>query len=69
MHFDAILCLGILRMYFTEYQIVNEGLAKTQIHHAARNALKRTDILEIQKKIEFYLMKNKDSRKNYEDLL
>ena len=58
-------------MYFTEYQIVNEGLAKTQIHHAARNALKRTDILEIRKKkqIEFYLMKNKDSRKNYEDLL
>ena len=36
-------------MYFTEYQIVNEGLAKTQIHHAARNALKRTDILEIRK--------------------
>ena len=57
-------------MYFTEYQIVNEGLAKTQIHHAARNALKRTDILEIRKiDIEFYLMKNKDSRKNYEDLL
>ena len=40
---------GFLRMYFTEFQIVNEGLAKTQIHHAARNDLKRTDFLKKQK--------------------
>ena len=56
-------------MYFTEFQIVNEGLAKTQIHHAARMIWNERTFSKIAQ-IEIIVSndKNKDSKKDYEDL-
>ena len=48
---------------------MNEGLVKTQNHHAARNDLKLTDFWKKQKYRQLFLMKNKDFKKDYEDLL